>query len=72
MVHVLEVLLKEGEVDDFAGREGGVVLSGSEGLGVSVSAVAWDLSLVGEEKQCKSVGEERKGGARTNLRRCHR
>ena len=40
MVHVLEVLLEEGDVNDFAGGEGGVIESGSEGLGVSVSAVA--------------------------------
>ena len=61
MVHVLEVLLEEGDVDDFAGGEGGVVESGSEGLGVGVTAVAWDFLLVGEEKGCKSVGEEKTG-----------
>ena len=58
MVHVLEVLLEEGYVDDFTGGEGGVVESGSEGLRVSVSAVAWDLLSVREEKQCTSVGEQ--------------
>ena len=73
MVHVLEVLLEEGDVDDFAGGEGGVVESGSEGLGVSVTAVAWDFLSVGEEKQCKSAVKQGKGaGAGTNLRRCHR
>ena len=54
MVHVLEVLLEEGDVDNFAGGEGGIVESGSEGLGISVSAVACNLLLVGEEKACKS------------------
>ena len=79
MVHVLEVFLEEGDVDDFAGGEGGVVEGGGEGLGISVSAVAWGLLLVGERKGCNSVGGDgigyilgEGGGAGTNLPRCHR
>ena len=40
MVHVLEVFLQEGDVDDFAGDEVGVVEGGGEGFGVGVGAVA--------------------------------
>ena len=40
VVHVLEVFLEEGDVDDFAGGEVGVVEGGGEGFGVGVGAVA--------------------------------
>ena len=72
MVHVLEVLLEEGDVDDLAGGEGGVVESGSEGLGFPVGAVAGDLLFGGGEEQGMGVEELGSGGVRTNLRRCHR
>ena len=39
VVHVLEVLLEEGDVDDFAGGEAGVVEGGGEGFGVGVGSV---------------------------------
>ena len=39
MVHVLEVLFEEGDVDDFAGGEAGVVEGGGEGFGVGVGSV---------------------------------
>ena len=41
VVHVLEVLLEEGDVDDFAGGEAGVVEGGGEGFGVGVGPVTW-------------------------------
>ena len=47
VVHVLEVLLEEGEVDDFAGGEGGIVEGGGEGFGVGVGAVAWEGGKLG-------------------------
>ena len=40
VVHVLEVLLEEGDVDDFAGDEIWVVEGGGEGFGVGVGSVA--------------------------------
>ena len=41
VVHVLEVLLEQGDVDDLAGDEGGVVEGGGEGFGVGVGAGTW-------------------------------
>ena len=41
VVHVLEVLLEEGDVDDFAGGEVGVGKGGGEGFRVSVGSIAW-------------------------------
>lgn len=57
VVHVLEILLEEGDVDDFAGGEGGIVEGGGEGLGISVGAVAsggaiGDLGGTGTAKRC--------------------
>lgn len=43
VVHVLEIFLEQGEVDDFAGDEVGVVQGGGEGLWVGVGAVAWGV-----------------------------
>lgn len=51
VVHVLEVLLEEGEVDDFAGGEVGVVEGGGEGFGVGVGAVAWMVVSVDARKK---------------------
>lgn len=48
MVHVLEVFLEEGEIDDFAGDEVGVVEGGGEGLGIGVGAVTLRGVLLGE------------------------
>ena len=46
VVHVLEVFLEEGNVDDFAGDEVGIVQGSSEGFGVGVGAVALRVSEV--------------------------
>lgn len=48
MVHVLEVLSQQGDVDDFAGDEVRVVEGGGEGFGVGVGADALN-ALLGSE-----------------------
>lgn len=46
MVHVLEVFLEEGNVDDFAGDEVGVVEGGGEGFGVGVGSVTFKKEVL--------------------------
>ena len=55
MVHVLEVLLEEGDVDDFAGGEVGVVERGGEGFGFGVGTVTWGLDAPLEKRIEKTV-----------------
>ena len=80
MVHVLEVLLEEGDVDDLAGDEGRVVEGGGEGFGVGVGAGTWrvDGLLEGRGKGYIYIqlwgtrGGKGGGEAGTNLRRYRR
>lgn len=51
VVHVLEVFLEEGDVDDFAGDEVGVVEGGGEGFGVGVGSVTFEKEEVLLEKR---------------------
>lgn len=51
MVHVLEVFLEEGDVDDFAGGKIRIGEGSSEGFGVSVGAVAWRVISAGESRK---------------------
>ena len=47
VVHVLEVLVQQGYVDNLTGDKIGVVESGGEGLGIGVGAVTLKMMLLG-------------------------
>lgn len=70
VVHVLEVFLEEGEVDNFAGNEVGVVEGGGEGFGVAVRAVTLNAQVLLDPRVqlCEEMGRKE---ASTNLRRYH-
>ena len=51
VVHVLEVLLEQGDVDDLAGDEGGVVEGGGEGFGVGVGTGTWRVDGLLERRK---------------------